>query len=528
MKGAGNLKIYVDKNALQDYTTKLIAKEKTIFATKNEVGSPLVASTVAGMTDHDKIYVYVGSETGYTSGNWYYWDGTAWTSGGIYNSEGFVLDDTLTSATLPAQAKAVGDAVGQLSEETDDLNNQVFATSYNLCDCNDASKWRARPGKDVTISIPAPDTVRITSNIAQAYASAYYDIDVSQIDTLLISGGGNSGTGVARARLYSNVDGVMTLISTITTAWKTYDVSEYSLVTIELNATTDVAATGYVDYTRILAANSSVDLPYIPYGRTSKIESLENDMEIAMDYVITAPEKEYYIHRGARLTAPENTMPAFILARQLGYRFIETDVRYTSDGVPVLIHDGTINRTARNADGSVISTEINIADITYEQALTYDFGIYKGQQYAGTKIPTLAEFLAWCKMTGEIPVLEQKIRNLNEVDAVISALQAAGITEHFVSLSQGIGSLERIYNSLPGGKFMYLINTTVTADDISDAANSVAHPWIMSNYELLTDEIVTACRNSGVKLGTGLYTKFSDIYNTNDYSVAYIVEENTI
>lgn len=117
MKGAGNLKIYVDKNALQDYTTKLIAKEKTIFATKNEVGSPLVASTVAGMTDHDKIYIYVGSETGYTSGNWYYWNGTAWTSGGIYNSEGFVLDDTLTSATLPAQAKAVGDKVNQLSED---------------------------------------------------------------------------------------------------------------------------------------------------------------------------------------------------------------------------------------------------------------------------------------------------------------------------------------------------------------------------------------------------------------------------
>ena len=117
MKGAENLKIYVDKNALQDYTTKLIAKEKTIFATKDQVGSPLVASTVAGMTDHDKIYVYVGSETGYTSGNWYYWDGSAWVSGGVYNSQGFVLDDTLTSATLPAQAKAVGDKVGQLENE---------------------------------------------------------------------------------------------------------------------------------------------------------------------------------------------------------------------------------------------------------------------------------------------------------------------------------------------------------------------------------------------------------------------------
>lgn len=123
MKGADNLKNYVDKNALQDYTTKLIAKEKTIFATKDEVGSPLVASTVAEMTDENKIYVYVGSETGYTSGNWYYWDGSAWTSGGIYNSEGFVLDSSLTSATEPAQAKAVGDKSflkrGQISSSSD-------------------------------------------------------------------------------------------------------------------------------------------------------------------------------------------------------------------------------------------------------------------------------------------------------------------------------------------------------------------------------------------------------------------------
>lgn len=136
MKGVESVKIYVDKNALQDYTTKLIAKEKTIFASKTDVGTPLVASTVAGMTDHDKIYVYVGSETGYTSGNWYYWDGSAWTSGGIYNSEGFVLDDTLTSATEPAQAKAVGDKVNQLSEEIDPLKSSFYTVAEKTDEIN--------------------------------------------------------------------------------------------------------------------------------------------------------------------------------------------------------------------------------------------------------------------------------------------------------------------------------------------------------------------------------------------------------
>ena len=70
------------------------------------VGTPLVASTAAGMTDTDRIYVYVGSETGYTSGNWYYYDGSAWTSGGVYNSTAFETDDTLTIPDAAADQEA--------------------------------------------------------------------------------------------------------------------------------------------------------------------------------------------------------------------------------------------------------------------------------------------------------------------------------------------------------------------------------------------------------------------------------------
>ena len=84
------------------------------------VGTPLVASTAAGMTDTDRIYVYVGSETGYTSGNWYYYDGSAWTSGGVYNSTAFETDDTLTIPDAAADSKAVGD-------ELSDLKNALTA-----------------------------------------------------------------------------------------------------------------------------------------------------------------------------------------------------------------------------------------------------------------------------------------------------------------------------------------------------------------------------------------------------------------
>lgn len=98
--------------------------EQAIEAASNikPYGSPLVASTVAGMTDHDKVYVYVGSETGYTSGNWYYWDGSAWTSGGVYNSVAVQTDTTLTLSGVAADAKKTGDEISDLKSAIGDLS----------------------------------------------------------------------------------------------------------------------------------------------------------------------------------------------------------------------------------------------------------------------------------------------------------------------------------------------------------------------------------------------------------------------
>lgn len=83
-------------------------------------GSPLTATTVAGMTDKTRVYVYTGSETGYTAGHWYFWDGSAWTDGGVYNAAAVNTDTTLTLSGVPADAKATGDAIDSLKG---DLSN---------------------------------------------------------------------------------------------------------------------------------------------------------------------------------------------------------------------------------------------------------------------------------------------------------------------------------------------------------------------------------------------------------------------
>ena len=91
--------------------------------------------------------------------------------------------------------------------------------------------------------------------------------------------------------------------------------------------------------------------------------------------------------------APENTLPAFIEAYNAGFTIMECDSRITQDGIFVLLHDATINRTGRNIDGSTIDQEIQVKDLTYEELQNYDFGIWKGEQYRGTKIPKTEEAL---------------------------------------------------------------------------------------------------------------------------------------
>jgi glycerophosphoryl diester phosphodiesterase len=98
-------------------------------------------------------------------------------------------------------------------------------------------------------------------------------------------------------------------------------------------------------------------------------------------------------HRGASAHAPENTLTAFELALAHGADGLEFDVRLARDGVPVVIHDSTLRRTARR-DGMVASlSSSQLAEIDVGSWFNRRFPARVREEYASERVPTLAEVI---------------------------------------------------------------------------------------------------------------------------------------
>ena len=108
-------------------------------------------------------------------------------------------------------------------------------------------------------------------------------------------------------------------------------------------------------------------------------------------------------HRGVSSEFPENTMSAFMASVEQGYDFIEFDPKYTKDGEIVILHDRTVNRTGRRADGSKIEEPTEIFDLTLEEARALEYGSWFSPDFAGEQLPLLTDLLEYARET-KIPL----------------------------------------------------------------------------------------------------------------------------
>ncbi|MDD2713238.1 MAG: glycerophosphodiester phosphodiesterase [Simplicispira sp.] len=108
------------------------------------------------------------------------------------------------------------------------------------------------------------------------------------------------------------------------------------------------------------------------------------------------PYPRWVAHRGAGKLAPENTLAAFRLGAQHGYRMFECDVKLSSDGVPFLLHDATLARTTNAAQRLPNGASQVAGEHPWATLAQLDAGGWHSRQYAGEPLPTLDHIAAWC------------------------------------------------------------------------------------------------------------------------------------
>lgn len=144
----------------------------------------------------------------------------------------------------------------------------------------------------------------------------------------------------------------------------------------------------------------------------------------------------FVVYQGALEDTPENTMVAFKRAVEMGARGLMVDIRLTKDKQIVLMHDETIDRTT---DGKG-----RVDQMLYDELRLYDAGSWRGDEFAGERVPHLSDVLQFCKINGLKLVLDVKEFGMERL--VISIVK-----EHdMISDVYFLGTLKNIRKLEPG------------------------------------------------------------------------------
>lgn len=172
--------------------------------------------------------------------------------------------------------------------------------------------------------------------------------------------------------------------------------------------------------------------------------------------VFRAARPLVFAHRGGAYLAPENTLVAFQAGLAAGADGIECDVHLARDGVPVVIHDATLERTT-DADGPVgARTAAELARVD----AAFRFGPERGFPWRGrgVGVPALAEVLAACPDARVIAELKQDSAALG--DAVARVVRAAGAVDRVCVGSYHARTIAAVRAADPA------ITTSATQDEV--------------------------------------------------------------
>lgn len=196
-------------------------------------------------------------------------------------------------------------------------------------------------------------------------------------------------------------------------------------------------------------------------------------------------------HRGACGHVPENTLKSFAKAIEMGCQRVEFDIHLSKDGIPMVIHDSTVDRTT-NGKGPV-------KRLSSVELKKLDAG-------EGESVPTLAEVMDFCRGRAAIQI---ELKDPDCPSAVADLLNRRWGSTNVIVTSFGLSPLKQFAALMPEVP-LGLLNKEPYLDMVTVALEH-GHRWICPRFDLVTRELVIRAHQARLMVY---------VYHVNDRKVA--------
>ena len=234
--------------------------------------------------------------------------------------------------------------------------------------------------------------------------------------------------------------------------------------------------------TKVGAGNSFSDTPYL--------------MEVEPE---RANRLEVIAHRGFNSSGTQNTMQAFTSAVGSGALSFECDIQISSDGVPVIFHDLTVDYLT---DGTGAVSSLSLAQL---QVLKFNSTV--GTIVEGAKIPKFMDLLIYCKQSGLNLYVEIKsYRTQSDIQLMINDIYTAEMQHQVFILAFSLPDLEytRSIDSVLNLGLLGSATDRATYESLIDSVADLGRGFIYWSYGALISkpEIVTYAKDKGLDVAS--------------------------
>jgi glycerophosphoryl diester phosphodiesterase len=195
-------------------------------------------------------------------------------------------------------------------------------------------------------------------------------------------------------------------------------------------------------------------------------------------------------HRGLSANAPENTLAAFRLAAERGLSWVETDVRLSKDGVPMIFHDATLQRTTNGQGLFKLFTAVELQQL--------DAGSWFSPQFSNETIPTLNQVFDLAlelSMGINIEIKPNPQEDQLTVEKIAQLYQERTNNPAILFSSYSATSLQICLERLPHLPRAFIVDNLdqMTADEVVRLAEALGCTSLHIHHSLLFSPLIAQC-----------------------------------